>query len=658
VTLIELLAALVNPLDSRALVASLLSPVFNLSDDVLLWLAADGEPYQRLREQLDEQAPSSGDPNLAVVARLFERAVCSVGSIQTSQIMRELLSAGGWTALLLEAGEDGIPVLANITKLLRMLDDWEAQHGIDPVGFSCRLRKLQSFLDAGGRVEGLHPGVLQTDDSGAVRIMTIHSSKGLEYPVVAVAEYAGDHIRENETACYRSFDGEQIAVAIKPWPWSLGTNTWGSVVQELLDEIGSSRTSAHEAETALEHFAFLRTASCLAELPERQRLLYVACTRAREALILGLRDSTIAGEPPGLPKKPRAALFGNLETALFPNDGFPHESTAFTFGPSESPITGYYDFEVVGASDEKSETSEGADATADGRVTGFGMVRAIRPQVCEDILAGMQGSFAKPQDIFSYSSLAARREDDDALTGQKRVWTFKSLTLPKHDDDRDHALRFGLAFHAEARRWIDEGMDERVCDGVDDGGTCSLGDNHGQLAAQDAKRLTEAYCAWVCSKRAASLRTYEKVLTEYPFVVEATDGFILEGRIDVLALDFAKNRALIIDYKTGVSAEGASAALEERYRLQAQCYACAVLKGFETTQSGEATGEEAGEWYTGKMGGRIEEIELAFVRPEVLDAKTGEPEEVVYRFTCNDVPALTAALTSLSAPSSPAADNY
>jgi hypothetical protein len=214
-------------------------------------------------------------------------------------------------------------------------------------------------------------------------------------------------------------------------------------------------------------------------------------------------------------------------------------------------------------------------------------------------------------------------------------------------------------------------MGERVDDGAlgdgDEGaaagaaiGLLSPNERYGRLAVQDAKRLAEAYSAWIHSKRAASLRAYEKVLTEYPFVVEMADGFVLEGRIDTLALDFTKRRALIIDYKTGVSAEGASAALEERYRLQAQCYACAVLKGFETAQGGggKAAGERAREQHTGESGRRIEEVEMVFARPEVLDAKTGEPEEIVYRFTRDDIPPLIAALASLPAPSSPVADNY
>jgi ATP-dependent exoDNAse (exonuclease V) beta subunit len=645
----DLLAALVNPLDSRALVATLISPVFNLSDDALLQLSGGDDRYERLRERLAVGDGSS----LATAARLFERATRALGGARTSQVIRDLLHASGWVTLLLDEGDEGIPVLANITKLLRMVDDWEDEHGVDPVGFAYRLRRLRSFMDGGGRIEGLHPGVLQTENSEAVRIMTIHSSKGLEFPVIAVAEYTRERVREDVGECYRRFDGERVAVAIKPQPWSLGTGAGKTAVQGMLEEVGLSCASAHEAATPLKHFAFLRSATQLAELPESQRLLYVACTRAREALILGLRDGDRTGGSVGSPAKSRPALFRNLETGLFSGSGFPQGSTVFTFGSDEGTVTGatgWYGFEMLGSADggdgipEGSDTAvgtgvgagvdrgadggtdRGAGAAVDVGAPGFGVVHAVRPQFCDDPFVRIQGEFAEVRAIHSYSSLAKLQQDGDddfAEPGQAR--TFRLLAGPERDDEKGHALRFGSAFHAKARRWIDEGMGEVVGEVVGDGGAHPRDGGHGRLAAQDAERFAEAYSAWVRSGRAVSLRAYEKVFTEYPFAVEMTDGFVLEGKIDVLALDSVGRRALIIDYKTGISAEGISATLTERYRLQAQCYACAVLKGLA-----------------------LDEVELAFIRPEVTDVKTGEPEEIVYRFTSDDLSTLAAALVALS----------
>jgi len=89
-------------------------------------------------------------------------------------------------------------------------------------------------------------------DEALVQIVTIHKSKGLEYPVVFI-----------------------------PFPWAGGTANRGPVVFHAPDppypvylDLGSDRLEAHQALAAAE------------ELAERLRLLYVAVTRARHLCVL------------------------------------------------------------------------------------------------------------------------------------------------------------------------------------------------------------------------------------------------------------------------------------------------------------------------------------------------------------------------------------
>ena len=89
----------------------------------------------------------------------------------------------------------------------------------------------------------------------------------------------------------------------------------------------------------------------------------------------------------------------------------------------------------------------------------------------------------------------------------------------------------------------------------------------------------------------------------------------LEGFIDLLCIDDDGADALVIDYKTGTSGEGDE--LRERYTLQAQCYAFAVLDA-----------------------GLARRVELAFVRPEA------GMEEVVFSFGRADMDELAEALVA------------
>ncbi|MGQ0503909.1 MAG: PD-(D/E)XK nuclease family protein, partial [Myxococcaceae bacterium] len=99
--------------------------------------------------------------------------------------------------------------------------------------------------------------VLDAGDPRAVQLLTIHQSKGLEWPIVVVPDLAAQ--RANETARVR-FD-RALGLSIKPWVPDQG------VAQ-------SPRFSQFVQEQSL------RTQA------EHRRLLYVALTRARDQLVL------------------------------------------------------------------------------------------------------------------------------------------------------------------------------------------------------------------------------------------------------------------------------------------------------------------------------------------------------------------------------------
>ncbi|MFR3876982.1 MAG: 3'-5' exonuclease [Collinsella sp.] len=81
------------------------------------------------------------------------------------------------------SGPEGKAIAANVLKALDAVAEEEAEFGNSPRSIALAFDRFLAGKEA--------PGALNEEGDGAVRIMTVHASKGLEYPVVAVAECFG-----------------------------------------------------------------------------------------------------------------------------------------------------------------------------------------------------------------------------------------------------------------------------------------------------------------------------------------------------------------------------------------------------------------------------------------------------------------------------------
>ncbi len=257
----SLLSALDNPEDELSLAAALRSPLFGLSDQTLLELALhEGRPHGRagagfarllfgprqdfhwLSQQADEAAQAQaalhdlrGWRERRPLAAVIERAL-------------ELTSLEAVLAGL----PDGAQRVANLGKLIDLARRFEATDSLEFADFASVLRRL---VEEPPR-QGPAPIVGEQDD--VVRLMTIHQAKGLEFPVVAVADLGRRLPAESQGSLLSRNEGV-ISCA------SVGTAR---------DELAAGRASAELA---------ARSAAAQAEAA---RLLYVAVTRARDRLIL------------------------------------------------------------------------------------------------------------------------------------------------------------------------------------------------------------------------------------------------------------------------------------------------------------------------------------------------------------------------------------
>ena len=159
--------------------------------------------------------------------------------------------------------------LANLRKLMRLAREYERAEGRDLRGFLA----YAATRDVAAAREGEAP--LESEGLDAVRLMTIHRAKGLEFPVVCVADLG----RQGGGRTERLLLGADGSVGLR-----LSTPGGGGTVPALAYE----RLAAEAAEE---------------EDAEERRLFYVAMTRACDRLILsGTADPEKQSAPrPGGP---------------------------------------------------------------------------------------------------------------------------------------------------------------------------------------------------------------------------------------------------------------------------------------------------------------------------------------------------------------------
>ena len=245
IELIAYLRALANPLDTEALYTVLRSPICGLSLDGLVLHAADA-PSEQL-----------AGPDLAGLEAFYEwfgaerRAAAWLGA---EQLLERVLLQRGYE-LRLARLPDARRRLANVRKLLRLAREWQAEHGTDLRGF---IDLLQSRSGGEGAAESHAP--VESEALDAVRLMTIHRSKGLEFPVVCVADLGRQVMPRAGSIVRLGRDRDSLGLRLR------NTGSAGRVDALAYDEL---KVEERERESA-----------------EERRLFYVAMTRAQQRLIV------------------------------------------------------------------------------------------------------------------------------------------------------------------------------------------------------------------------------------------------------------------------------------------------------------------------------------------------------------------------------------
>ena len=632
-TVRALVCALANPADTaQGLMPLLASPMFALGAQEFLALATklDEQTGETARRNIDAGIMSDSDvpglQNLPLVTRAREvlrYALRRVGRDSFAAIARDVVNASGWFVRLVQRGPEGKAIAANVLKALDAVAEAEAELGNSPRSIALAFDRFLAGKEA--------PGALNEEGDGAVRIMTVHASKGLEYPVVAVAECFG--VRKSSGAAQMGrveggaqvvalparFDGVKLADGTfvkgddvkKQFEHAFkgkGTSLW--LPPELMEDVCATGSPA-------EAFARLRNDDLQLSLEERARLLYVAMTRARELVILAMDVGVSRGKVTAPTFDVETDLTYDVLRRILPTDalGMPQlDSDRLVFDnskPGDYELISLADFtfgeqafEANASLDAEGRLVRGdadaADNAARSTVPGPADPKPDSFELVYPQAVGVRmGICPYPmRDSYSYSSIAAALH---AETEDRAAEAHVPMDEAGDDAESDgsemtdadvaavepagNPMALGSAFHAACQWLIEMGVDALPAERADALARLWC------LTPEQRERFDVALDRWLKSSVRAELFAWPCVRAEVPFFslgCEDEDiaryGAYAEGAIDALATDPAdSSRALVIDYKTGGTPDETPDQLLEKHALQARVYADVLHKaGFET----------------------------------------------------------------------------
>ena len=271
----NMLRVLQNNQDSLSLAAVLRSPLFGLSDETLFVLrrlrALDDDTLQShippaLWDQLMWVADGTLVPQLDETEKTrIGRAVDIIltlaaygGRASSAELMRAIFAQTGYLAIVSSLPQ-GAQRRRNLEKLL---DTAQTLAHMSPAAFTHHLTRL---ADSGGEIR---EGEAAMEAEGVVKIMTVHASKGLEFPVVFLADASPFQGHKNLGNVFVTWDERGEG--------------------QLLCRTKDSKTSktAKPEELPLPDFMSYETFVQEKEAAEELRLLYVAATRARDVFYI------------------------------------------------------------------------------------------------------------------------------------------------------------------------------------------------------------------------------------------------------------------------------------------------------------------------------------------------------------------------------------
>ena len=441
--------------------------------------------------------------------------------------------------VLRPAGEQA---LANVLHVAELARQYEGSGGISFRGFVEELRV------AAENAQAAEAPILEEGSDG-VRMMTVHKAKGLEFPVVILADTT---CKLSRAEAGRWIDADANLCALKIGGWAP------------LDLL------LHDAEEAARDRA------------ESERLAYVAATRARDLLVVPvigdgaydggwldpLTSAVYPPEPQRRQPKPAAGCppFKSKDSVLNRPDGDPAKPTtvapgAYAFAHHEvvwwdPSILHLNATSTFGLRRDDLIVKDGDMFAVEDRLSDYENWRAERDQV----VAKGRGPSMRVQTATDWAREAAAHGIDEAIAASGDI---QVVAIPGADG-RPKGPRFGTLVHAVLAIVPLDADTEAVR---------RTAEVQGRILDATPPEVTAA-SAVVCDVLKHELmsraRSSARMRREAPVTWSQKDGTLIEGVLD-LAFDEA-DQTTVVDFKT----DHELAAGEARYRAQLQKYVDAV----------------------------------------------------------------------------------
>jgi len=316
----------------------------------------------------------------------------------------------------------------------------------------------------------------------------------------------------------------------------------------------------------------LKKARTLAEQQEMQRLLYVATTRARHTLVLALDRELFLDKKGALSSRAQLTLLGNEKNQA--------QFDELTENAEACPLTLSASLEDQGSADDLISAPAPVDPTnlqrarrrAGDFVHKFNP-SAYDPEIAPDAAEGKNGDVALRVAL-------ARSAADTPATLYGRWWhsLFQQIPWQSGIEKADALFQEFLAISPDKRR-----------------------------SAAEWKLVRESLAGDSILKQFLS-RENARINSEFPFAWSIDEHACVEGLIDLLVIDNACDKCLLIDWKTNQIKKGEEEQLRKRYQPQVAAYWKSISEitkfeveaGIFATATGEFmtynAGELEGEW--------------------------------------------------------------
>ncbi|MET0583343.1 MAG: UvrD-helicase domain-containing protein [Candidatus Binatia bacterium] len=509
---VNLLRAVENPHDRLALVGVLRSPLGGLTDQQIYELHRQNLLDCRAAAKLTGK---NFPPTLAqlydALAHLHEETRALPIGAAVAHVFATLP-----VELLAACYFHGEQAVANLQKLLQQAERL-GREGLTTLKEAIRQleKRVLEVKDEG-------ESVLAEENLDAVRIMSIHKAKGLEFPIVILA------------GCQTGIEGRRNADAEAMYDWSTGLT--GLRIGSIADLAG----------------LYIAEKSRLRSAEEQKRLLYVAMTRARENLIVSCAPSS---------RRSSGSFLSMLDGTLNECIAGVESSQAVSLGGGSIAI------EVVNESLTAPSRSKVKSASAKTRSNWQPFFDAWARRSAAHEMGQRSAPFLTP-------TLLKRQEETSTETGD---------TMNGKIYRQTPALLVGDLAHRFLQDWEFTGGVKNFERQLDHFIDHALPREFESSRREIESELREIFRAFFRSKAYADFAQSHILGREVPLLMP-WNGQIMEGVIDLVYEK--NNLLYLADYKTDRVARNELSQAAERYRQQAEIYSQAVKQSLRREIAG------------------------------------------------------------------------